>query len=129
METLTLGVSSMAGSRIAYGCWRIAGAWEAAEVSPERQATGLRAVIAAFETGITLFDNADIYCHGEGERIFGQALKEVSGMRERITLASKCGIRKPGDPHPDAPYRYDFSAGHIVWSCEQSLKRDRKSVV
>ena len=30
---------------------------------------------------------------------------------------------RQGDPKPDSPYRYDFSAGHIIWSCEQSLKR------
>jgi predicted oxidoreductase len=123
MESLTLGSSSLTASRLAYGCWRIAGAWESAEVTPERATAGRRAVIAAYEAGITLFDNADIYCAGEAERIFGLALKEVPGMRERILVASKCGIRKHGDPQPGAPYRYDFSAGYIVWSCEQSLRR------
>jgi predicted oxidoreductase len=44
-------------------------------------------------------------------------------MRARVIIASKCGIRKPGEPKSNAPFRYDFSAGHIVTSCEQSLKR------
>jgi predicted oxidoreductase len=44
-------------------------------------------------------------------------------MRERILIATKCGIRKKGDPSPDSPYRYDFSAEHLIRSCEQSLKR------
>jgi predicted oxidoreductase len=44
-------------------------------------------------------------------------------MREHILIASKCGIRPAGDPDAHAPYRYDFSAGHIVASCEQSLRR------
>ena len=44
-------------------------------------------------------------------------------MRERVLIATKCGIRKQGEPQADSPYRYDFSAGHVVWSCEQSLKR------
>ena len=123
MQTIQLGKSSLTGSRLAYGCWRIACAAEAAKVSPETEAGGRKAVAAAFETGYTLFDLADIYCEGACEKIFGQALKEVSGMRKRVLIATKCGIRKKGDPNPDSPYRYDFSAEHIVRSCEQSLKR------
>ena len=123
MEPVTLGTSSIAASRISYGCWRIAGAWERAEVTPEREVIGRRAIAAAYEAGITLFDNADVYCSGEGERIFGQVLKEISEMRDGVVIATKCGIRRQGDPQPESPYRYDFSAGHIVWSCEQSLKR------
>src|SRR5262249_13209405 len=50
-------------------------------------------------------------------------LKEVREMRDRVVIATKCGIRKGGDPREDSPYRYDFSAEHIVVSCEQSLRR------
>jgi predicted oxidoreductase len=57
------------------------------------------------------------------EQIFGQVLKSVPGMRERVLIATKCGIRKPGEPAADSPVRYDFSAEHILRSCEQSLKR------
>jgi len=123
MQTVQLGRSSLTASRLAYGCWRIAGTWEAAKVTPEEAADGRKAVAAAFEMGYTLFDLADIYCEGVCEKIFGQALKEISGMRKRVLIATKCGIRKKGDPNPDSPYRYDFSAEHIVRSCEQSLKR------
>src|SRR6185503_13958445 len=105
MQTVQLGKSSLSTSRLAYGCWRIAGTWEAAKVAPEAAALGRKAVIGAFEC------------------IVGQALKEVAGMRQRVLIASKCGIRKKGDPNPDSPYRYDFSAEHILRSCEQSLKR------
>jgi predicted oxidoreductase len=123
MQTLQLGRSSLTGSRLAYGCWRIAGTWDSTKVAPEAEAIGRKAVQAAYECGYTLFDLADIYCDGECERIFGRALKETSGMRQRVVIASKCGIRKKGDPAPDSPYRYDFSAEHIVRSCEHSLKR------
>lgn len=123
MEKLSLGKSNLVCSRLAYGCWRITGSAETSEVSAEREAAGRKAVITAFESGYTLFDLADIYAGGESERIFGQALKEVPEMRDRILVATKCGIRKAGDPDPESPYRYDFSAGHIIWSCEQSLKR------
>src|ERR1043166_8132299 len=123
MQIITLGVSSLVASRLGYGCWRVAGTWDPAEVTPEARAVGRRAIIAAYEAGFTLFDNAAIYCRGEAERILGAALKDVSGMRERVVIATKCGIRPAGDPQPGAPARYDFSASHITESCEQSLKR------
>lgn len=123
MQSIPLGVSPLQSSRLAYGCWRVAGTWNPAAVTPEGRATGRRAVIAAHEAGYTLFDNADIYCGGEAERILGEALREVSGLRERVLIATKGGIRVGGDPRPDSPPRYDFSAAHIVRACEGSLQR------
>jgi predicted oxidoreductase len=125
MNTIQLGDSELQSSRLAYGCWRLAGTWEAAHVTPDRIAHGQAAVMAAYEAGYTLFDHADIYCSGVAESIFGQALSAVPGIRDQILIASKCGIRKAGDPEPHAPYRYDFSASYIIWSCEESLKRLR----
>src|SRR5580765_3194250 len=123
MHASTLGASSLASSRLAYGCWRVAGTWDPAEVTDESRAAGQRAIIAAYEAGYTLFDTADIYCRGESERILGATLKQVSEMREKVLIATKGGIRPKGDPTPDAPGRYDFSAEHLVRTCEQSLKR------
>ena len=123
MQTIPLGVSSLASSRLAYGCWRAAGTWDPAEVTPASRAAGRRAIVAAYESGYTLFDNADIYCRGEAERILGEALKEVSGMRDWVVIVTKGGIRPGGDPQPDSPGRYDFSAPYIIQACEQSLKR------
>jgi predicted oxidoreductase len=123
MQTISIGVSPLVSSRLAYGCWRLAGTWNPAEVTVEGRTAGLRAVIAAYEAGYTLFDNADIYCRGEAERILGEALHKVAGMRERVLVATKCGIRPAGDPSPDSPQRYDFSAEHIINACEQSLVR------
>jgi predicted oxidoreductase len=125
MKTIALGKSGLISSRLAYGCWRIAGSWNPAEVTPKSEAAGQRAVMAAYEAGYTLFDHADIYCDGMAEQIFGGVVKQVSSMRERILIATKCGIRKAGEPASEAPFRYDFSAEHIIRSCEQSLKRLR----
>jgi predicted oxidoreductase len=123
MQTILLGVSSLRSSRLAYGCWRVAGTFNPAEVTPQSQAVGRRAIATAYEAGYTLFDTADIYCRGESERILGTVLKEISGMRERVLVLTKCGVRFPGTPNPDSPQRYDFSAQHILDSCDQSLKR------
>src|SRR5688572_27584248 len=122
MQSIRLGSSPLLCSRMAYGCWRIAG-YEGAEVTAERELHGRQAVIAAFESGFTLFDHADIYSDGMGEIIFGKVLKEIPEFRGRAIIASKCGIRRAGKQDAHSPYRYDFSYEDIVTSCEGSLKR------
>ena len=122
MKTIKLGNSPLVSSRLCYGCWRIADAPNSGTDLADG-AAGRRAVITAYEAGYTLFDGADIYGGGRCEEIMGRTLREVSGMRERILITSKCGVRPAGSPNPNSPGRYDFSAEHIVQACEQSLKR------
>lgn len=116
MRIISLGASSLTSSRLAYGCWRLADDKD----NPE---AGRCAVIAAYEAGYTLFDNADVYGRGEAEKILGIVLKEIREMRERVLILTKCGVRHGGHPNPDSPNRWDFSGEHIVNSCEESLKR------
>lgn len=122
METIPLGRNAVPVSRLAYGCWRILG-HEGAEPNAGREVAAKQAVVAAYEAGFTFFDHADVYADGAAETVFGTVLKSISGMRERVVVTTKCGIRRKGVPHRESPYRYDFSAEHIVTSCEQSLKR------
>ncbi len=96
---------------------------ERARFTPEMEARGRAAILAAWEAGYTHFDHADIYGNGISEEIFGRVLRDVPGMRERVLVASKCGIRWAGDPDPAAPHRWDFSRDHLVRSCEGSLRR------
>ncbi len=123
MKVQPIGKTALISTRIAYGGWRIAGAETPEGVTPASFDAGRRAVIAAYEAGYTLFDHADIYCRGVCESIQGQAMRDVPGMRDKILIATKCGIRFAGDPRPDSPHRYDFSREHIVRSCEGSLRR------
>jgi predicted oxidoreductase len=122
MRTVTIGQSDLRGSCLAYGCWRLAGSWDPGEVTADLEKAGRRAVHAAVEAGFTIFDHADIYCQGACERLFSQVLRETPGLRDRICIVTKCGIRRPGDP-AGAPYRYDFSREYIERSCEGSLDR------
>ncbi len=121
MQSLKLGVSSLTVSRLAYGCWRIAG--NPPSASPEQYAAGRRAIFAAYDAGYTLFDNADIYGRSEAERILGSALKENPAMRERVCILTKCGVQHAGEPRADSPHRWNFSADHILKSCDESLRR------
>lgn len=123
MKTIKLGNSSLTSSRLCYGCWRIAGTRDQFKSAAEADAGGRAALVAAYESGYTLFDGADIYGGGRAEEILGQTLREVSGMRERILITSKCGVRHAGSPNPESPQRWDFSPDYIVKSCEESLQR------
>ena len=118
MNSITLGGSPLKSTRLAYGCWRIVGS--GSDADRER---GRKAVLTAYEAGYTLFDHADIYGRSECESLFGDVLKSTRGMRDRILIATKCGIRFEDDPTPGAPFRYDFSRDHIMKSCEASLRR------
>jgi predicted oxidoreductase len=120
MKQAAIGSSPLRSSRLAYGCWRIA---DQPGPGENEGAGGRKAVLTAFEAGYTLFDLADIYGNGDSERVFGRVLRDVPSLRRQIILATKCGIRKPGTPTPDAPYRYDFSSEYIQQSCDGSLER------
>jgi len=103
-------VNAIEPSRLAYGCMRTA-------EDPER---GKLAVHAAIDAGYTLFDHADIYGGGRCEEIFGDVLRESPGLRDRILIQGKCGIRLAGD---DAPQRYDFSRQYLTGSVDAILAR------
>jgi predicted oxidoreductase len=84
---------------------------------------GKAAIRAAIEAGYTHFDHADIYGGGNSETIFSEILDEMPGLRERLLITSKCGIRLPNQPSQGFPKRYDFSGDYIVSSVEGSLQR------
>jgi predicted oxidoreductase len=123
MRTQTIGSGSLTSTRLAYGCWRLAGTKNSSEVNEEHRSAGKKAVLAAYDAGYRLFDHADIYTDGAAEEIFGQVLRENSSLRKDILIATKCGIRRAGDPHPASPHRYDFSAEYILIACDRSLRR------
>ncbi len=123
MRTVRLGVSELVSTRLIYGCMRIAGTWNPAEIDAQRRHEAFAALDAAVQAGYTHFDHADIYAHGACEQLFGEFLRGNRGLRERILITTKLGIRWAGDPDAEAPHRYDFSAEHIERSCEGSLRR------
>ncbi len=121
MNKRSLGRSPLQVSVLAYGAWRLAGS----EGRPalDGSAHGIRALNAAVDTGINFIDLADIYGGGRCEEIFGDALRQSPGLRQKLVIATKCGIRRAGDTSPHAPFRYDFSREHILRSVDISLGR------
>lgn len=106
MKRINLGASGLFTSAIALGVMRL-------PKLDRKQATEL--LDAAYDSGVTFFDNADIYADGTSETLFGQALKDAHFSREDVVVQSKVGI-VPGQ-------RYDFSTQHIIDGVNGSLKR------
>ena len=105
---------------LVYGCMALGGDWAGGPVTEADIAHAHEAVEAALSIGIRLFDHADIYRRGKAEAVFGELLKRDAGLRAKVRLQSKCGIRFGDD---SAPGRYDLSAEHIEASVDGILKR------
>lgn len=123
MKSYRLANTDLDVSRIAYGCMALGGSWDGAPYSDDEVKHAIRLITAAVEAGINFFDHADIYARGKSERIFGEVLRAVPGLRERIVIQSKCGIRFADTPEAGTPGRYDFSHEHIIASVDASLTR------
>ena len=104
---------------------RISGSWDRNTVDDAVIARAIGVLEAAVDAGYTFFDHADIYGDTACESIFGHALEKHPEWRERLVVATKCGIRFEDEPNPGQPHRYDFSYEHILASVEESLRRLR----
>jgi aryl-alcohol dehydrogenase-like predicted oxidoreductase len=92
-KTRTLGRSGIEVSALGLGCWAIGGplwgddgqpyGW--GEVDDDES---VRAIHAALDLGITLFDTSSNYGAGHSERVLGRAL---AGRRDNAVIASKFG--------------------------------------
>ncbi|MEV7723532.1 aldo/keto reductase [Streptomyces sp. NPDC087917] len=120
------GRSDRRGGRLIYGCMGLGGSWEPGPHTPADIDAAEAAVRAALDIGITAFDHADIYRHGKAEAVFGEVLARTPGLRERITLQTKCGIRLGGEGRPGL---YDLRGETIVRRVEESLTRLRTDVI
>ncbi|MCW3068884.1 MAG: oxidoreductase [Solirubrobacterales bacterium] len=89
MNTITLGMTGLQVTPIAFGTWQLGGEWGAFDedeaVTAIRHARGL---------GINFFDTAQAYGFGASERLLGKALRsELDTDRRGIVIATKGGLR------------------------------------
>ena len=85
----------------------------------------VRIIREAVDTGYTFFDTAKNYGYvgdpNHNEKILGKAL---SGIRDQVVIASKCGVDFDYSVDPDVPpLLYDSSREGIRKSVEGSLRR------
>jgi aryl-alcohol dehydrogenase-like predicted oxidoreductase len=109
MDYRPLGNSGIEVSTLALGTMMF-GRWGNPDEDQCRQMVDI-----AIDSGITLFDTADIYDFGTSEEFLGRALK---GRRDRVVLATKVG-----NAMSDDPMERGLSRRWIVQSCENSLRR------
>lgn len=120
MKKMPLEKREISTSRLVLGCMGFGGGWNQDPITNEHIKSAEKAIDAALEIGISMFDHADIYTMGKAEKVFGEILKERKDLRENIIIQSKCGIRFPDG---NAPQRYDFSKKHIIDSVDGILNR------
>ncbi len=73
----------------------VAGLWQL-HTWGQDLAARVRWIEQVLDLGITAFDHADIYGGYTVESLFGEALAAAPGLRERMTLVTKFGIRLVG---------------------------------
>jgi predicted oxidoreductase len=122
MKTQSLGSTEIQVTRLCYGAMRLGHGWDRSKVTAEQIEAGIKSLEAAVDAGYNFVDHADIYCEGMCEDIYGLAVKRHPEWRDKIIVATKCGIRFDDEPQ-GTPHRYDFSKQHILWSIDESLKR------
>lgn len=88
MQTRTLGRTARTVSVIGLGTWQLGADW--GEVD---EADALAVLDAAHESGVTVFDTADVYGDGRSETLIGRWLREHPGSG--VTVATKMGRRMP----------------------------------
>jgi predicted oxidoreductase len=118
--------SETTNGRLIYGCMGLGGPWQGSDYGAADIEQAAAAIEAAMGIGIALFDHADIYRSGKSEAVFGEVLARTPGLREKIQLQTKCGIRLS---QPGVDGHYDLSKDAILERVNGSLERLRTDYV
>ncbi len=122
MQHHPLGESGLMVSTLALGPWAMGADEQTWGLVDDRESVA--AIEHAIEGGINLIDTAPIYGLGHSEEIVGRA---IQGKRDRVLLATKCGLMFPTSPNA-LPVRC-LAPSSIVRECEQSLRRLHTDVI
>jgi aryl-alcohol dehydrogenase-like predicted oxidoreductase len=110
VPVLTFGTASFGGGNDFFKEWGQTGV-EAAT----------RLVDICLESGLTMFDSADVYSGGTSEEVLGQALK---GRRDQVLLSTKATFQFAPGPNDVGSSRF-----HLINAVEGSLKRLRTDYI
>jgi aryl-alcohol dehydrogenase-like predicted oxidoreductase len=122
MLTRQIGSSGISASAIGLGTWAIGGwMWGGTD-----EAESIAAITASIDAGVSLIDTAPAYGMGRSEEIVGKA---IAGRRDRVVLATKCGLVWHTDKgkhffdQAGTPVHRYLGADAIIYEVEQSLRR------
>lgn len=116
MEYRQLGNSGLKVSTLCFGAATFGGgneffkAWGSTGVEEAR-----RLIDVCLDSGVNLFDTADIYSEGLSEQVFGEA---IQGKRNSLLVSTKASFRFGKGPNDVGSSRH-----HLIASCEASLQR------
>ena len=113
MEYRRLGKSGLKVSALSFGSWVTFGNQVDVDSAVEMMQV-------AYDAGVNFFDNAEVYAHGESERVMGKALKKAGWARDSYIVSSK--VLWGSTPNAK-PTQQGLSRKHIVEACHQAMKR------
>ena len=116
MEQRLLGASGFKVPALSLGTGTFGGGNDFFAAWGSTDADGARRLVdICLESGLNMFDSADIYSNGLAEQVLGQA---IAGRRDKVILSTKASFRLG-----DGPNDVGSSRHHLRASVEGSLKR------
>jgi aryl-alcohol dehydrogenase-like predicted oxidoreductase len=115
MEYTRLGNTGLIVSKLCFGAMTFGKDSSMPTVFKVEREVAKEMVETALEAGINFFDTADAYSGGQSETMLGEF---IADRRHDVLIATKVGFRT-GTPIAQA----GLSRGHILSSCDRSLKR------
>ncbi|HEX5626280.1 MAG TPA: aldo/keto reductase [Saprospiraceae bacterium] len=112
MEYRYLGKSGLRVSLLSFGSWVTFGN----QVDEARAAELMQ---LAYDNGVNFFDNAEVYGHGNAEKIMGAVLKKMNWDRSSYLVSSKAFFGR-GDKRPNMT---GLNRKHLVEACDEALQR------
>jgi len=115
MKYTNLGNTGLIVSKLSFGAMTFGSDPSITSIYKVNQDEAQKMVNASLDAGINFFDTADGYSAGQSEEMLGRTL---AACRKDVVIATKVGFRT-GAPVTQA----GLSKRHILYSCEQSLRR------
>ncbi|MFC5570032.1 aldo/keto reductase [Lysobacter yangpyeongensis] len=115
MQYRRLGSSGLQLSALSFGAWLTFGAQIGRGVARDL-------VAAAWDHGVTFFDNAEGYANGMAETVMGDVIADLRLPRDGYCVSSKVLFGSVADPRPT---QKGLSRKHVTDACHAALRRLR----
>lgn len=115
MHYRRLGSSGLQLSALSFGAWLTFG-------SQVGRSECRNLVAAAWDNGITFFDNAEGYANGHAESVMGDVIADLRLPRDGFCVSSKVFFGSAEDPRPT---QRGLSRKHVHDACHAALRRLR----
>jgi voltage-dependent potassium channel beta subunit len=115
MHYRRLGSSGLQLSALSFGAWLTFG-------NQVARSECRNLVAAAWDHGITFFDNAESYANGDAESVMGDVIADLRLPRDGFCVSSKVYFGSARDPRPT---QRGLSRKHVHDACHAALRRLR----